>query len=92
MLEKGHGFLKTAQNYIMKGISNKRPFPLHEQSWYRAALLNTGRLSFRQVKVELESKGEVELGIVDQRLFFIERLLQETSSCSHADESGANIQ
>ena len=31
--------LKTAQNYIMNDTNDKRPFPLHEQSWYRIDLL-----------------------------------------------------
>ena len=31
--------VKNVQNYIMNNINDRRPFPLHEQSWYRTALL-----------------------------------------------------
>ena len=36
---KSHKFLKFCQNYILNDINDIRPFPLHEQSWHRAALL-----------------------------------------------------
>ena len=45
-----HNSWKTAQNYvtndIVNDINDKRPLPLHEQSWYRAALLKrTGKVA-----------------------------------------------
>ena len=38
-----HNSFKSAQNYIMNDINDTRLFPLHEQSWYRTALLNIQR-------------------------------------------------
>ena len=54
---KGHQFLKTAGNYTMNDIMNainvKRPFPLHEKSWHKTALLKI----YKRFQIVIDGKN-----------------------------------